>query len=98
MEEFDRYLRSQLTGRYIKKGINDHSLQFTYSNVGVDLLISPYFANKQQYYSFLETIDKQSIPLYVTRCKWVMVIITCPIGSAAQQPNGKWSSYKAILT
>ena len=69
MEEFDQYLRSQLTGRYIKKGINDHSLQFKYSNVGVDLLISPHFDSKQHYYDLLETIDKQSIPLYGILCK-----------------------------
>ena len=90
MEEFDRYLRSQLTGRYIKKGINDHSLQFRYSSVGVDLLISPYFASKQQYYNFLETIDKESIPLYVIlQASGGIYPAMCLTGSAAQPPNGK---------
>ena len=64
MDKFDQYLQLQLKGQhYTTKGTNDHSLQFKYSNVGVDLLISPYFDSKQQYYSFLETIDKQNISL-----------------------------------
>jgi len=99
MEEFDQYLRSQLTGCYIKKGINDHSLQFRYSNVGVDLLISPYFASKQEYYNFLEIINKENIPLYVvlpvSDGLYPVIYLT---GSAVQLPNGKWSLYKAILT
>ena len=63
MTEYDRYLRTQLRDRYIKKGINNHSLQFKYYNIGVDLLLSPYFNTKQEYYRFLETIDRDKISL-----------------------------------
>ena len=64
MTEYDRYLRTQLRPQeYIKKGINDHSLQFKYRDIGVDLLISPYFDSKQQYYSALERISKEYISL-----------------------------------
>ena len=64
MTEYDQYLRAQLRSQdYVKKGINDHSLQFKYRDIGVDLLISPYFDCKQQYYSALERIDKESISL-----------------------------------
>ena len=63
MTEYDRYLRSRLRGRYIKKGVNDHSLQFSYCGIGVDLLMSPYFDSKQQYYRFLETVDRNKISL-----------------------------------
>ena len=63
MTQYDRYLRTRLGGHYIRKGINDHSLQFKYCNIGVDLLLSPYFESKQQYYRFLETIDRDKISL-----------------------------------
>ena len=63
MTEYDEYLQTQLGGSYTKKGINEHSLQFKYCDIGVDLLISPYFDNKQQYYDALERIDKRSISL-----------------------------------
>ena len=64
MTEYDQYLRAQLRSQdYVKKGINDHSLQFKYCDIGVDLLISPYFDRKQQYYSALERINKESISL-----------------------------------
>ncbi|XP_065890980.1 2'-5'-oligoadenylate synthase 2-like [Dysidea avara] len=72
IEKFDQYLRSQLKGQhYATRGTDDHSLQFKYCSVGVDLLISPYFDSKQQYYSFLETIDKQNISLFnCSAAKW----------------------------
>ena len=63
MMEYDRYLKTRLSGRYIKKGINDHSLQFKYCNIGVDLLLSPYFDSKEQYYRFLARINKEQISL-----------------------------------
>ena len=64
MTEYDQYLRTQLRPQgYVRIGINDHSLQFKYCDIGVDLLISPYFDRKQQYYSALERINKQSISL-----------------------------------
>ena len=66
MTEYNKYLKSRLRGgSYMVKGINDHSLQFKYCDIGVDLLLSPYFDTKQQYYQFLERIDKQNLHLYV---------------------------------
>lgn len=63
MTEYDRYLRTRLSSYYIRKGINDHSLQFKYCDIGVDLLLSPYFDTKEQYYRFLERIDRNKLSL-----------------------------------
>ena len=63
MTEYDRYLRTRLSGHYIRKGVNDHSLQFKYCNIGVDLLLSPYFDSKHQYYRFLEGVDRDKLSL-----------------------------------
>ena len=66
MTEYDQYLRTRLRGgSYVRKGVNDHSLQFKYCDIGVDLLLSPYFDTKQQYYQFLERIDKNKISMCV---------------------------------
>ena len=61
LTQYDQYLRKQLGGSYIKKGINRHSLQFQYHNIKVDLLLSPHFDSKEQYYLFLERVNKLNI-------------------------------------
>lgn len=57
LDILDKYFLSHLS-KYTRGENNGYSLQFSYNNVDVDLLLSPNWKSKEELYRYLKTLDK----------------------------------------
>ena len=57
LDELHKYFLSHLN-KYTSGENNGYSLQFTHDNVDVDLLLSPYWEDKEELYAHLKTLNK----------------------------------------